>query len=118
MKVLKKFLLPSMASLRSKYMFQDKATPHTSKTTLYFKESRIQTVTLPGSSPDINPIENCFSFVKSKLEKEDTSNLPKLRSCIRSKWNKLDRKYLEKLCLSMPRRLRDVLKRKGGMTKY
>ena len=112
-------LLPSMASLRSKYMFQDKATPHTSKmTTLYLKESRIQTVTLPGSSPDINPIENCFSFVKSKLEKEDTSNLPKLRSCIRSKWNKLDRKYLEKLCLSMPRRLRDVLKRKGGMTKY
>jgi transposase len=118
-KFLKKFLLPSMASLRSKYMFQDKVTPHTSKmTTLYLKESRIQTVTLPGSSPDINPIENCFSFVKSKLEKEDTSNLPKLRSCIRSKWNKLDRKYLEKLCLSMPTRLRDVLKRKGGMTKY
>jgi transposase len=41
-------------------------------TTLYWKESRIQTVTLPGSSPDINPIEICFSFVKSKLEKEDT----------------------------------------------
>lgn len=118
-KVLKEFLLPSMGSLKSKYMFQDKATPHTSKmTTLYLKESRIQTVTLPGSSPDINPIENCFSFVKSKLEKEDISSLPKLRSCIRSNWNKLDRKYLEKLCLSMPRRLREVLKRNGNMTKY
>ena len=118
-KVLKKSLLPSMVSLKSNYMFQDKATVHTSKmTTLYLKKSRIQTVTLPGSSPDINPIENCFSFVKSKLEKEDTSNLPKLRKCIRSKWKKLDRKYLEKLCLSMPRRLREVLKQKGGMTKY
>ena len=118
-KVLKECLLPSMACFRSETMFQDKATPHTSKmTTLYLKESRIHTVTLPGSSPDLNPIENCFSFVKSKLEKEDTSSLPKLRSCIRSKWNKLDRKYLEKICCSMPRRLREVLKRKGGMTKY
>ena len=34
-KVLKKFLLPSMASLKSKYMFQDKATPHTSNMKLY-----------------------------------------------------------------------------------
>ena len=118
-KVLKEFLLPSMGYFRSKYMFQDKATPHTSKmTTLYLKESRIQTVTLPGSSPDINPIEHCFSFVKSKLEKEDINSLPTLRSCIRSNWNKLDRKYLEKLCLSMPRRLREVLKRNGNMTKY
>ena len=118
-KVLKKYLLPSMVSLRCTYFLQDKATPHTSlRTNSFLKENSIQTVQLPGSSPDINPIENCFSFVKYKLDGEDTSTLPKLKKCIKSKWNKLDRKYLEKLCLSMPKRLQGVLDKRGGMTQY
>jgi transposase len=32
----------------------------------------------PGNSPDLNPIENCWNYMKEKLKFKDTWSLPKL----------------------------------------
>ena len=100
-------------------MFADRATSHTAKKSIsYLKKEKLKTVFFPGSSPDINPIENVFSYVKNKLERRDTRNVKKLCRSIKSEWAKLDKKYLRKLCDSMPKRLKMVLEGKGSMKKY
>ena len=119
LKVLKKTVLPDMKSHNCKTMFADRATSHTAKKSIsYLKKEKLKTVFFPGSSPDINPIENVFSYVKNKLERRDTRNVKKLCRSIKSEWAKLDKKYLRKLCDSMPKRLKMVLEGKGSMTKY
>jgi hypothetical protein len=74
----------------------------------------------PGNSPVLNPIENCWSYMKKKLKgNSDITCLPKLMEAIKMIWvkdMKLD--YFQKLSDSMPRRLQIVIEAKGEMTKY
>ena len=117
--VIKNYLLPTMSKYSCSVFLQDNASPHTSKiTSSYLKQNSIQTIYLPANSPDLNPIENLFNFLKYKLESEDTSSLPKLKKAIKKSVGKFDRKYFEKLCLSMPERLQEVIDRRGEMTHY
>ena len=117
--VIKDYLLPTMSKYRCLLFLQDNASPHTSKqTSSYLKQNNIQTLYLPASSPDLNVIENTFNFLKYQLESEDTSTLPNLKKAIKKCVGKLKRSYFENLCLSMPTRLREVIKRKGDMTHY
>ncbi len=57
----------------------------------------------PGNSPSLNPIKNCWLFIKKKL-----------RLCGRD----MSRDYVKKLSASMPRRHHKVIDQKGEMTKY
>ena len=119
LKVLKKDVLPDMKSHKCKIMFADRAPSHTAKKSIsYLKKEKVKTIFFPGSSPDINPIENAFSYVKNKLERRDIRNVKKLSRCIKIEWAKLNQQYLRKLCDSMPKRLKMVLEGKGSMTKY
>ena len=99
---------------------QDGATCHTAKIIKeYFFFVNINYIEKwPGNSPDINPIENLWAIFKSKLRERDTSSIPKLQAAIYDVWNKLDRKVLKKLASSIPKRLREVVRRKGYPTKY
>lgn len=72
----------------------------------------------PGNSPDVNPIENLWHIIKTKLQGVDVSSVPKLEAAIRQVWDNLDPTYLHNLAASLPRRLEAVLKRKGLPTKY
>ena len=109
----------NMKSRKCKTMFADRETSHTAKKSIsYPKKEKVKTIFFPGSSPDINPIENSFSYVKNKLERRDTRNVKNLSRCIKSEWAKLNHQYLRKLCDSMSKRLKIVFEGKGSMTKY
>ena len=82
------------------------------------EKNNIKTVYLPTSSPDLNPIENAFAILKSKIENEDIKTLPKLRTAIRKIWKSMNKKHLSNLARSMPKRLRRVLELGGAMTEY
>ena len=72
----------------------------------------------PGNSPDLNPIENLWMSIKRQLRNRDTSSLPKLRLAIQDIWDHFSPQELQNLASSVPRRLQQVIARKGGMTKY
>ena len=72
-----------------------------------------------GNSPDPNPIENLWSMMKRKVAEQQTSCFFGLQHAIKEVWVKnLELEYCRKLVLSMPKRIKSVIKCKGGHTKY
>jgi hypothetical protein len=72
----------------------------------------------PGNSPDLNAIENCWSYMKRKL-KGNTNITSLLQEAIKRMWElDMGLSYFRKLSDSMPRRLLLVIDQKGEMTKY
>ena len=99
---------------------QDGATPHTAKSVLgWLDDCGIEYIRdWPGNSPDINPIENLWEIIKKDLQGKDVSSVPKLEKEIRASWDRIPADMLRSLALSLPRRLEQVIKRKGCPTKY
>ena len=84
-----------------------------------FGAKKIQTLELPGNSPDLNPIENLWCLMKNKVSEKHPTSFSALQLAIKKVWVKevfLD--YCCKLIESMPHRLQKVIKNKGGHTKY
>ncbi len=70
--VLENHLLPFMRILRSKWFLQDGAPYHKSKVVmskLKEMEKEFKVLDWSGNSPDLNPIENCWSYMKAQLKK-------------------------------------------------
>ena len=110
----------SFEKTKAKVFMQDGAPCHTAKTvTTWLKDCEVNYFSdWPGNSPDINPIENLWSIIKRRLRDLDTSSVPKLVAAIEQLWATLPPSHLQNLADSVPRRLREVLKRKGNTTKY
>ena len=74
----------------------------------------------PAESPDLNPIENIWQIIKIAISKRrhrihSTAELMKI---IQEEWDALDIKIIQKIIGSMKKRCQDVIKAKGGHTKY
>lgn len=73
----------------------------------------------PGSSPDLNPIEHCWSVMKRKVAQHKPSSLSQLRQIIHRVWTEeISEELCRDLVLSMPKRIEAVIKAKGKTTKY
>jgi hypothetical protein len=121
--VLENHLLPFMELHKTKWFLQDGAPCHKSKVVmgrLKEMENKFKVMDWPGNSPDLNPIENCWAYMKRKLKRDSTiTSLPKLITAIKMMWVRdMPLAYFEKLADSMPRRIKEVLSQKGQMTKY
>ena len=99
---------------------QDRAPCHTPKVVQrHFEASNIKVMEWSGNSPDIAPIENLWAIIKSRLQNLDCTTEKIIKSVVEV-W-KSDPEILEiceKLVESIPRRILDVIKRKGGHIKY
>lgn len=112
--ILQKVLPGEMEKHNAKHLIQDRAPSHTSKNTIQsMKDMKLSTIFIPGSSPDMNIIENCFGYLKTNLQYEDTSSIPKLKLAIRKLWNKIPRKFIDSLYQSMKRRMEAVIQHNG-----
>jgi len=121
--VLEDHLIPFMKATKTPYFLQDGAPCHKSKVVMnhlkqYEKEFTI--MDWPGNSPDLNPIENCWSYMKRKLKGDSTiTSARKLEDAIKLMWVKdMDLKYFQNLADSMPKRIKWVLEHNGEMTNY
>jgi transposase len=75
---------------------------------------------MPSSSPDLNPIENLWHILRNNIRKRKVQprNEEALTVALQEEWEKLDMELVNRLCLSMPRRLQAVIDAQGGITKY
>lgn len=97
----------------------DGAPPHKCKDVKqWLRENCVPEIEWPGNSPDLNPIENVWSLMKSELKGKDTSTVERLKETILQLWRGIDSSYFDKLATSMPRRIQAVINAHGDNTKY
>ena len=123
-KIYSKALVPSAKAWfgknTSKWTLQEDNDPkHRSKISTAWKCSNgITTLDWPSQSPDLNPIENVWAFMKHKLKKNPVDSVDSLVRRLRSIWNSLSKDYAKNLVNSMPKRLEAVVLSKGDWTVY
>lgn len=73
----------------------------------------------PGNSPDLNICENALSWLKSGVAERDPKTRSELCTAIDEVWAEVTTKErVAPLFASMPKRMREVIKKKGGMTRW
>ena len=102
------------------YFMQDGASVHTAKIVKeWFKTHNIKVLDWPPQSPDFNPIENLWAFMKKELQNYNTTSIPQLKEALLKLWTTgLQMETLIKFADSMPKRIQEVIARKGGCTSY
>ena len=99
----------------------DNATPHRAAAVQHLKQQLgLRTLSWPSRSPDMNPIEHVWSYVKRSIQLRNPppQNLPQLRQAMVYCWNQIPQDYLHRLILSMPRRVTSLILAHGGYTRY
>ena len=102
-------------------IFQDNDPKHTSKFSKnWFKDNGFTVMKWPVQSPDLNPIEHLWHHLKKKFNKYENPphSLHELWERVEREWNAIDKSVCQGLIESMPRCVAEVLKAKGGYTKY
>ena len=65
---------------------------------------------MPGNSPDLNPIENLWSILKSRLEEsEPADSLETLKIQLKHVWSEIEPNLLERIVSGMPDRIRKCI---------
>lgn len=74
----------------------------------------------PAQSPDLNPIENLWSHLESRIRARATKpkNRRELASFLKEEWEQINSNFTSKLVNSMPRRIAEVIRAKGGHIPY
>ena len=122
-KIYSKALVPSAEAWfgkTSNWTLQEDNDPkHRSKISTAWKCSKgITTLDWPSQSPDLNPIENVWAFMKHKLKKNPVDSVDSLVRRLRSIWSSLSKEYAKNLVKSLPKRLEAVIGSKGDWTVY
>lgn len=118
-----------MGTKRSEFFcVEDNSKVHGKKTTaknkgLYNRarlECWIYSINWPPKSPDLNPIEHCWRFIKQRLRNRKPHegwSLEELTKAVINIWaHELTQDYFNKWIDSMQHRLKAIIERKGGVT--
>jgi len=102
---------------------QDNAPAHASKsTTAYFQANNLagRLVVWPPHSPDLNPIEHVWGWMKRWIEGQAAVQLTgrALEEAVMAAWNAVPEDFLIRLIDSMPRRIVKCIEVSGGYTGY
>lgn len=122
--MLEEVLEPSVVrffdSVSGDYFFQqDNAPCHKARqSTRWFTENGIKLFDWPPQSPDLSPIENLWHILKENVRKHKISTKEALKQKIRDEWESISPDVCLKLVSSMPKRVKAVIKAKGGSIKY
>lgn len=106
--------------LGSNFTFMHDNDPkHKSKlVTDYLDEKGLSVLDHPPQSPDLNPIEHLWDEIGRALQQKQITNRKQLIKEIEEAWEAIRPETTQRLVESMPRRLAEVIKYKGGHTHY
>ena len=106
----------------SSIIFQHDNDPkHKSKVASTWLENHgFQVLSWPAQSPDLNPIEHLWTHLKRKVSNYDVpaNGMLELWERVENEWDSIGPEVCQNLIESMPRRIKAVLKAKGGYNKY
>lgn len=99
---------------------QDNDSKHTSKMAIEcLARNHISVLSWPPQSPDLNPIEHLWGYLKRTLAASDPPDgIQELWSRVELEWEKISPSICCDLIDTMPERIQAVLKSKGGYTNY
>ena len=105
------------------FLVEDNDPKHTSKVVKTFMEENMPRKLLdwPSQSPDINPIENLFAWIKYQLNRlphRRPTTVSALELKLNQIWNGISPEFLEPYWHSMPKRCRMVVNNSGYPIKY
>lgn len=123
-KTLRKHAFPTLRKLfpRGDGIFQeDNAPPHRCKVATAVRETNgVQCLPWPPQSPDLNPIENLWSNIKTTVysRSRKPKNRQHLVRVVKEAWKAISLQYIQGLVDSMPHRVQACIAAQGGSTKY
>lgn len=118
---MKENMIPSAEKLHRRYFVyqQDNAPCHKSHATMqWFEDNEVQLLEWPSRSPDLNPIENLWQIIGTRVAAYRPANRHELREAISTIWNNISVQECQKLVQSMVKRVQLCLKAKGGPIDY
>jgi len=108
------------ADISSWQLLMDQAPAHSANLTKkWLRQREVQVVKYwPSNSPDLNPMENVWAWMKKQVYNKNARTLQQLKDAVHERWMQLPDWYCSKLMCSMERRLRLVVEKNGGYTGY
>jgi transposase len=124
--ILKPHFVPFYNKMRRKYgkevvMQEDGAKYHFAPIPAAYKNShKVQRLEWPPQSPDLSPIENLWKRLKDRISarRHRIRSIEEMEIALQQEWARLEEEILDGLMESMPKRIDEMLKNKGGSTKY
>lgn len=113
------FSSASKLNLDSFIFQQDNDPKHCSKLIKnYLSEKKVKLLPWPSQSPDLNPIEHIWSYIKKQFKGFYAKNSNELKGKVTEIWNNLDNDMVSKYCRSFRERALAVYRAKGKHTIY
>lgn len=116
-KVIKKAIQEIKKIYKKKEWFfiQDNAPIHKSKITMkFFKNRKIHLIEWPRRSPDLNPIEMVWSYLKFKVEQRTPKKKEELIKFIIEEWDSITLLQIRNFINHMKKELINVMSNNGG----
>ncbi|KAI4293419.1 hypothetical protein PAPHI01_2693 [Pancytospora philotis] len=114
-------LPPSLEQMGlTEFIFQqDNDAKHTAKVTKCFFENRsIRVMPWPAMSPDMNPIENLWEYVKRRVAELEPKNIADLKRMIMQAWSEIPLAVCQKYAMSFANHALALCRSRGEHTKY
>ena len=117
--VLRPVVIPFIQRNPGLTLQQDNARPHRARlTTTFLQNNNIPVLPWPYMSPDMNPIEHAWAYMKRKLHGNNLRTVVELRNFIIREWDDLPQHFLQNLVRFMRRRCVALVNANGGHSRY
>ena len=84
----------------------------------FYSNNGIKVIDWPPYSPDLNPIENIWAFMKKQLEGKRFATINQLKNKLYDIWESFDEGMVERYTMSIYNRIKACIESNGCLTNY